>query len=159
MANNKKPRKKYQPKIAAKLPVVYRFSPDAERDLQLAPHAALTNFKQGTVDDQDWHTIASRLNLGSTIAHQVFEGVEARLAMNDAVEALRSVWVRHEKTGKWGTTGEEYNTIAQGLSLTDEMQSKCTRREMRVAIEHVIENAAINRRGLTTKQMLAGSVI
>lgn len=159
MANNKKPRKKYRPKEAKNLPVTYRFDAESELHLQLLPHTALSKFKTGESVDEDWHTMASRLNLGSALASQVYGGGEPQIAMNDALEALRSVWVRHETTGKWGTTGEEYNLIASGLTLCDEMQRDCTRRELRASMRYVIENAAVNRRGLTTKDLMARSVI
>ena len=154
MATNKKPKKKYRPREAAKLPVSYRFDRESETYLQLLPHNALAKFKTGEVVDEDWHTLASRLNLGNSLAHQWFDNEEAKTVMNTAVEALRSVWVRHEKLEKWGMTGEEHNQIAAGLVLTDEMQANCTRRELRESMRYVIENAAINRRKLSVDALL-----
>jgi hypothetical protein len=41
----------------------------------------------------------------------------------------------------------------QGLNLTDQMQKECTRRQLQDAMAHVIENAAINRKGIPAKLM------
>jgi len=49
--------------------------------------------------------------------------------MEQSLAAIKSVKARHERTSKWGTTGEEFNVIGQALNLTDEMQLNTTRRQ------------------------------
>jgi hypothetical protein len=153
MAKNKKPTKKYKPRYAKDtLPVVYRFSQGNETDLQLIPHTSLSKFKEGAADSRDWHTLASRVNLGNTLAYTHYEG-EVKTMMDRATQALGSVFKRHEKTGAWGCTGDEFNSMGDGLNLTDQMQKECTRRELQDAMAHVIEVAAVNRGRVPAKVM------
>ena len=153
MAKNKKPTKKYRPRYAKDaLPVTYRFCQQNETDLQLIPHTCLSKFKEGVADSQDWHTLASRLNLGNTLAYTHYEG-EVKEMMDKAALALRSVFQRNERLGTWGCTGEEFNAMGDGLNLTDQMQKECTRRELQAAMCHVIENAAVNRGKVPAKVM------
>jgi len=153
MAKNKKPAKKYRPRYAKDtLPVTYRFCKENETDLQLIPHTSLSKFKEGMADSRDWHTLASRLNLGNTLAYTHYEG-DVKAMMDKAALALRAVFQRHERLGTWGCTGEEFNAMGDGLNLTDQMQKDCTRRELQNAMAHVIENAAINRGNVPPKVM------
>lgn len=143
MPKSAKPRKKYVPKLRAQ-PITMRFSQATELKLQLVPHEALRSFKEGRQEESDWHTLAARVNLGSTLAHIHFgEDSEAKLAMNDALEALRTSWARYQRLGKMGMTGEEYNHIALALTVTDDMQKLCTRRELDAAMTKVFRDAAI----------------
>jgi hypothetical protein len=153
MAKNKKPTKKYRPKYAKdSLPVTFRFCQENETDLQLIPHTCLSKFKEGAADSQDWHTLASRLNLGNTLAYTHYEG-EVKGAMDRAIFALRDVKERNARTGAWGCTGDEFNAMGDGLNLTDQMQKECTRRQLQDAMAHVIEVAAVNRGRIPAKVM------
>lgn len=153
MAKNKKPTKKYRPKYAKDtLPVTFRFGTSSETDLQLIPHTSLAKFKQGVADSRDWHTLASRLNLGNTLAYTHYEG-EIKEAMDKATRALGNVFKRHERTQVWGCTGDEFNVMGDGLNYTDQMQKECTRRELQLAMAHVIEVAAVNRGRVPAKVM------
>ena len=49
--------------------------------------------------------------------------------MEQSLAAIRSVKTRHEKTGRWGTTGEEFKIIGEALNLTDDMQMNTTRKQ------------------------------
>jgi hypothetical protein len=146
MANNKKPRKKYTPRYVPAVPVLFRFSEENALKLKLIPHQMLEKFRDGTAIEPDWHALASRLNLGNTLAYTHFEGQEAKTAMDEALLALRSVWDRHTRLGKWGTSGEEFRQIGLGLTLTDEMEDNCTRLELDRSMNHVYRNAAVERR-------------
>ncbi len=144
MPASKKPRKKYRPPGIKVRPLSIRFDKDVELKLQLIPHDALAKFKAGTQQEPDWHTIAARINLGATLAHHHFgAGDDAHQAMNHALESLRTSWERYQRLGRIGLTGEEYNHLALGLSLTDEMQLQCTRRELDAAMVEVFKQAAI----------------
>lgn len=127
--------------VASLLPINMRFSQDVETKLQLIPHDSLANFKRGRQSEGDWHTLAARCNLGSTLARDHFE--EATQTMNAAIEALASSWQRFKRLGRMGMTGEEYNAVATALVLTDDMQKLCTRRELDAAMASVFQEAAI----------------
>jgi len=144
MPSNKKPKKKYRPKLRTALPINYRFSKDIEIKLSLIPHECLRNFKEGRQEESDWHVLAARINIGSKLTvHHFSDNEEAIAAMNLALESLQGVWARYRRLGKIGMTGEEYNHIATALNLTDEMQTLCTRRELDAALNETIEQAAV----------------
>jgi hypothetical protein len=123
------------------LPINMRFNADVENKLQLIPHDSLANFKHGRQTEPDWHTLAARCNLGSTLARDHFE--EATQTMNAAIDALASSWERFKRLGRMGMTGAEYNAVAAALVLTDDMQKLCTRRELDSAMTTVFQQAAI----------------
>jgi hypothetical protein len=137
MASNKRPKKKYRPKVHTELPINIRFGADAELKLQLIPHQYLQNLRQGQGREEEWHAMAARMNLGNTLAYTYFE--DAAQALDDACLALRSVWERFERTDRWGGSGDEL--------VTDEMQLLCTRRELDGAMNHVYEVAAVDKKG------------
>lgn len=143
MANNKRPKKKYRPRERV-LPITIRFNTETEIQLQLLPHQYLELLRTAEFEEHMWHAMAARMNLGNTLAYTYFE--EAKRPMDLACNALRSVWDRHGRTGKWGASGEELGRLGDGLNLTDEMQLTCTRRELDRAMEHVYEVAAVDKR-------------
>jgi hypothetical protein len=127
--------------LPSTLPINMRFNADVENKLQLIPHDSLANFKHGHQTEPDWHTLAARCNLGSTLARDHFD--EATQVMNAAIEALASSWERFKRLGRMGMTGAEYNAVAAALVLTDDMQKLCTRRELDSAMTTVFQQAAI----------------
>jgi hypothetical protein len=111
------------------LPKIFRHNKEAEVDLQFIPHMELQKFKTGDADEYTWNTVCFRLNWGYVMSGDHFDSVEARELMEQSLAAIKSVKARHERTSKWGTTGEEFNVIGQALNLTDEMQLNTTRRQ------------------------------
>jgi len=111
------------------LPKIFRHNKQAEVDLQFVPHMELEKFKTGDADEYTWNTVCFRLNWGYVMSGDHFDSVEARELMEQSLAAIKSVKARHERTSKWGTTGEEFNVIGQALNLTDEMQLNTTRRQ------------------------------
>jgi hypothetical protein len=111
------------------LPKIFRHDKESEIALQLVPHQELEKFKTGEADEYTWNTVCFRLNWGYVMSGDHFDSVEARELMEKSLAAIKSVKARHERTGKWGTTGEEFNIIGQALVLTDDMQLNTTRRQ------------------------------
>lgn len=134
-------RSSYRPRLTA-LPVVFRFDKNSERNLQLIPHQMLEELRRGQGSEEGWHTMAARLNLGFVLARDHFND-EPQAVMAKALDALRSVHARHERTQEWGATGEEFFAMGEGLNLTDSMQLKCTRRELQQAIENILPAGAL----------------
>lgn len=130
-------RSKYRPKPAV-LPKMFRHSKEADIDLQLVPHQELEKFKTGEADEYTWNTVCFRLNWGYVMSGDHFDSVEARELMERSLKAIRSVKTRHEKTGRWGTTGEEFNIIGQALNLTDEMQMNTTRKQQDQSLQTLL---------------------
>lgn len=140
MPKSAKPRRKYRPAVLRSTPINMRFGQSTETKLQLIPHDSLANFKAGRQVESDWHTLAARVNLGSVLAGEHFP--DAGPVIEPALEALRTSWERFGRLGRMGMTGEEYNAIATALVLIDEMQLKCTRRELDEAMTKVFKEAA-----------------
>lgn len=141
MGRSARPRKPHRQKVGT--PIVYRFGPEQERMLQLAGHAALANMLAGAAVEEDWHTLACRLNIGTYLAHRCFQEQEARTVMLDALEAIKEVQARAGRLGKYGLAGDEKVRIGGALSLVDDMQKAVRRRDLRDAIMHVFEVAAV----------------
>ena len=118
-----------------KLPVNIRFAQHHETDLQLTPHTTLDQFRGGTAQERDWHLLALRLNWGRMLAGEHFQ--DAIDDMATAQSALRCVRERNERTGSWGVSQQEFEAIGAALNLVDFMQLKCTRRELRDALDAV----------------------
>lgn len=142
MARSSKPRKKHTPKRAG-IPVVFRFNQEDETRLQMAPHAELLKLRNGMGDTGTWHTIVCRLNIGITVAHNTSQSDEIKKALADSLAAMRVIFARHQKTDKWGATGDELKAVGEGLVLTDDLQKAVTRRDLRDAMEHVFKVAAV----------------
>jgi hypothetical protein len=115
--------------------------------LQLVPHQELEKFKTGEADEITWNTVCFRLNWGYVMSGDHFDSVEARELMEQSLKAIRSVKDRHERTSKWGTTGEEFNIIGQALNLTDDMQMNTTRRQQEDSLNTLLRLNELRNRG------------
>jgi len=115
--------------------------------LQLVPHQELEKFKTGEADPVTWNTVCFRLNWGYVMSGDHFDSVEARELMEQSLKAIRSVKDRHDRTGKWGTTGEEFNIIGQALNLTDDMQMNTTRRQQEDSLNTLLRLNELRNRG------------
>ena len=49
---------------------------------------------------------------------------------------------RHQRTGKWGVSGNDLAEIGEALVQTDNLQLSLTRKQFALAIRYVFENAA-----------------
>ena len=132
--------KKHKPK-PLQVPVIIRFDHEHERMQKIAPHQSLDNVVNKTASVEDWHTITQRLNIGATMAKNVFKQ-DAIDIMLKSLESIIGVRDRFNRIEKYGCTDEEFKSIGDGLNLTDEMQKICTRRQFDAAVKFVYENAA-----------------
>ncbi|WP_455275106.1 hypothetical protein [Ralstonia thomasii] len=139
------------------LPSLFRFSRSAELHLQLVPHIELEKMRDGTATEQSWHTLAFRINVGQTLAHQQFADQAAALdAMAHGVWAIAEVGKRYKRTGRFGCTGDEFRAIGEALNLTDDMQKETTRREQRTATNAVYALATQRAASATGELISAG---
>lgn len=130
------------------LPVCFRFSNNAELDLQLVPHSELSKILDGTATEAAWHTLAFRINVGQVVAALYFADNRPLCdAMAAGVVAIAGVGKRFRERGLLGVTGDEFRAIGQALNLTDDMQQACTRRQLLVATLQV-ERAGASGTGL-----------
>jgi len=140
MAGNKRPRKQYRPKQQC-LPKTIALGRDATWRLQMVPHQQLEKMREGLGDEISWNTLACRLNVGLTLADRWFPLLKSDI--DDALAALREVWLRYEMLRKMGVNGDQFRIIGRGLVFTDEMQTQCTRREIMGVTDEVFSKAAI----------------
>jgi hypothetical protein len=129
------------------LPKIFRHNKESDIALQLVPHQELEKFKTGEADPVTWNTVCFRLNWGYVMSGDHFDSVEARELMEQSLKAIRSVKDRHDRTSKWGTTGEEFNIIGQALNLTDEMQMNTTRRQQEDSLNTLLRLNELRNRG------------
>ncbi|MFJ4288727.1 hypothetical protein ACIP1U_02900 [Cupriavidus sp. NPDC089707] len=152
-SKHRKSRRAYRPREAC-LPVMYRFSSNAEVDLQLIPHIELSKILDGTATESAWHTLAFRINVGQVAATLYFPDNQALCdAMDAAVVAVADVGKRFRERGRLGVTGDEFRAIGQGLNLTDDMQRTCTRRQLLVA------TLQVNNKATTAGPVAAGEIL
>ena len=140
-------RSKYRPKPVPALPKIFRHNKESDIALQLVPHQELEKFKTGEADPVTWNTVCFRLNWGYVMSGDHFDSVEALELMEQSLKAIRSVKDRHDRTGKWGTTGEEFNIIGQALNLTDDMQMNTTRRQQEDSLNTLLRLNELRNRG------------
>lgn len=138
MPSNKKPRKKSTIKPRS-IPITIRHSKESETALQLAPHAELLKFREGIGDEQGWHTLVARLNVGLVAAWQNNQPNED---IKKGLDAMLKVQERHGRTGKWGVSGNDLAEIGEALVQTDNLQLSLTRKQFAIAIRYVFEHAA-----------------
>lgn len=137
MPGNKKPRKKMR-RVWVGLPKVFRFGPREENLLMLVPHTELERFREGTADESTWHTITMRLDWGCFLSIDHFQNIEVNDKIRDALDAMVAIKERHQRLGKWGTTGDEFFKIGEALNLVDEMQKNTTRREQEDSLKAML---------------------
>jgi hypothetical protein len=138
MPSNKKPRKK-QARRPLILPMTIRHSAEADTELQLAPHAELMKLREGYGDEGSWHTLVCRLNVGLTVAWQ--NNLDNNV-MRKGLDAMINVRERHNKSGKWGLSGDDLREVGDALIATDNLQLSLTRKQLNKAIEYVYKEAA-----------------
>lgn len=139
MPKSKKPRKAYRPRNAEGpvLPVVFRFSAEAETNLQTIPHVELNAMMRGDGTEYSLGAVNFRINCGYVLAGESFENESVRVDMEAGLAAIRAVVKRWRETGRIGCTGEQFRAIGQALVWCDEMQKVSTRRELLHACEIV----------------------
>ena len=138
MPSNKKPRKKRIIKPLV-LPQTIRHSAEADTELQLAPHTELMKLRHGYGDEGSWHTIVCRINIGVIAAWQ--NNID-NTVIKKGLDAMINVRNRHEKSDKWGLSGDDLRDIGEALVQTDNLQLSLTRKQLNKAIEYVYKEAA-----------------
>lgn len=119
------------------LPVVFRFSAQAELDLQTIPHVELDAMMRGEGTEYSLGAVNFRINCGYVLAGETFENESLRADMEAGIAASRAVIARWRESGKIGCTGEQFRAIGQALVACDAMQKASTRRELLHACEIV----------------------
>lgn len=124
---------------ATKLLPLQRFSQRDETDLQLLPHVALERFRVGDGTVGNWNTLSFRLNWARVLVRDVFaENLDAADTIVAGLDSLAEIELRWHRTGKWGVAGVEFQRLGAALNLMDDMQTQCTRIELRNAVNTLL---------------------
>ena len=96
----------------------------------LVPQLSADHMRDNIADESDWHTIIMRLNWGRVLNRENFENGEEIIANAQAV----MVQVKETNT----LTIPQYNTVTSALTLCNQMQKSCTRRELRESLRNML---------------------
>ncbi|AXF52883.1 MAG: hypothetical protein [Bacteriophage sp.] len=119
------------------MPITMRFSAEDETKLMLEPIKCAERLRDGTAEEGDWHAVILRLNWGRLLNKANFNEGESLLA--EAQGAMRVIKARGLQYGSWSASTPEFNTINTALTICNQMQKKCTRRELRDALQAVYD--------------------
>lgn len=140
MAANKKPRKAYHPKPCG-VPMTIRHNDSDDNMLKMMGHSELLKLENGDATDGSWHQVVCRLNLGARLNDVHFSG-DAQTVIGKAWDSMIKIRERFERVGKWGALPQEIITVRDALVIVDDVQDLVTRRELRDAINFVMQNAS-----------------
>lgn len=128
MAKKAKPPRKGTGHI--ELPVTLRHGSNEELDLMLMPQLSADHMRDGIATEPDWHTIVMRLNWGRVLNSENFENGGEFIAQAQDVMVLvkDGLLLNHE----------QYETVTSALTLCNQMQKSCTRRELRESLRNML---------------------
>ena len=139
MPTSKKPRKKYQARPAgADFIKAFRFNSEADFWLKNQPHQALESMRTGTATANDLDAVSLRVLWGAQMAEDHIVEAEPKAIMRQGIAALDSVAARYDRIGRVGLAGEELRQLGEAITLTDDLQSTLTRREMEQSLKIVL---------------------
>ena len=143
MATNKKPRKKYRPRVVSANHIkAFRFNAEGDLWLKMHPHAALEALRDGTASAQHMDTLVLRIMWGARMVEDhLVDADDARSVIARGVSAVTSVTDRYARLEKFGATGEEFGHLGDALNVIDDMQNVLTRREMESSLHAVIKES------------------
>ena len=125
----KKRTKKYRPKPEPSLPIVFGVPQESMTSLALMPHACIAAIVDGSAVEENIYTLANVCNMATLLSERKrMTSLPVAIA---GQEAIIRVIQRFDATGKIGFSGDDYQAIKAAVTLNDELQQACTRRELR----------------------------
>lgn len=112
------------------LPVTLRHGCDEELDLMLMPQLSADHMRDGIATEPDWHAVVMRLNWGRVLNSENFENGGEVIAQAQAVMVLVK--------DSLNLNPEQYDTVTSALTLCNQMQKNCTRRELRDSLRNML---------------------
>lgn len=138
MRKKSKYRQKY---IPGTLPITFAMSQEMRNDLELTPLGMLESFREGTGTEEGYETIVAAINLAAVLSRA--QSREAQEVIEKGMEAVLAIMERFKSSRRWGVSGDDYRAIGEALTLGTEMTGISSRREVAVAIQTVLDEAAI----------------
>ena len=119
------------------LPINIRFSAQDETRLMQTPIESAERLLAGTADESDWHTVMERLNWARVLNKSNFD--QGEQMVEEGQNAMRAIKARGLQYESWTASTPEFNTISGALVLCNQMQTMCTRRELRDSLQAVYD--------------------
>lgn len=119
------------------LPINIRFSAQDETRLMQTPIESAERLLAGTADESDWHTVMERLNWARVLNKANFD--QGEQMVEEGQNAMRAIKARGLQYESWTASTPEFNTISVALVLCNQMQTMCTRRELRDSLQAVYD--------------------
>lgn len=135
MAGNKKPRKRYVPKVGTKDTISTLFEGDEplkgelKEKVLLTVHLCALAMSKGEATQEDWGGLVSACNLGLILCERAGNKEMGLKAIYDASNALISVQERFFAIGRRVATGEELTAINGGIHVFEEMVETVSKRQ------------------------------
>lgn len=98
---------------------------DVDR-LMIGELSAIESFRTGQAVDEDWHLLTVMTEISGFMAYDQKQ-TDVLKAARQAWKALGDMKERHERTGKWGCTGPELQTLRDIIEWHDAQRSVVTR--------------------------------
>lgn len=134
------------------MPVNMRFSAEEETWMMLAPTQGANTFLDGTADRDIWNSVMGRINFALILNDNHFnEGSSDLHAARLVMRAVRETGIA---TGSWSMTNEQHGVVMTALTLANQMQKMCTRRELRDAMTEMMGQLEYNKRTDAIKDKL-----
>jgi len=143
------------------MPVNMRFSAEEETWMMLIPTQGANQFLDGTADRDVWHSVMGRINFAIILGDNHFgsPGDEGSEALQAARLVMRAVKEHGDATGSWSMTNEQHGVVMTALTLANQMQKMCTRRELRDAMTDMMGQLEYNKQSDAIKDKLdAGQI-
>jgi len=144
MANNKKPRKQYKPKVIFSNPVghilqgfslVRELHKDQLLGAQIMVHNAMRNVTHGDGTAQDYKVLVQALNTSDALFAINGIGVEHLKIIRDGQDALLQSGRRLSKNKQVTLYAHEMTALNAAIDLHDEQMANCTLLEYEKAVD------------------------
>ena len=134
------------------MPVNMRFSVEEEAWMMLAPTQGANTFLDGTADRDIWNSVMGRINFALILNDNHFnEGWSDLHAGRLVMREVREIGIA---TGSWSMTNEQHGVVMTALTLANQMQKMCTRRELRDAMTDMMGQLEFNKQSEAIKDKL-----
>ncbi|WP_182342692.1 hypothetical protein [Comamonas koreensis] len=134
------------------MPVNMRFSAEEETWMMLAPTQGANTFLDGTADRDIWNSVMGRINFALILNDNHFnEGWSDLHAGRLVMREVREIGIA---TGSWSMTNEQHGVVMTALTLANQMQKMCTRRELRDAMTDMMGQLEYNKQSDAIKDKL-----
>lgn len=134
------------------MPVNMRFSAEEETWMMLAPTQGANTFLDGTADRDIWNSVMGRINFALILNDNHFnEGWSDLHAGRLVMREVREIGIA---TGSWSMTNEQHGVVMTALTLANQMQKMCTRRELRDAMTDMMGQLEYNKQSEAIKNKL-----